>query len=191
MGANGKTGSQGSPAMECSEQTALMRRALESARAALDRNEVPVGAVVALDGAVLGAAHNQPIALNDCTAHAELLALRQACAARGTYRLPGAVLYVTLEPCVMCVGAIILARIARVYFGARDPKAGALGSVYDIGRDGRLNHGIEVYGGILEQECAALMRMFFAHRRALEWNSPAPGNAAGCSPASLRDSSPE
>jgi tRNA(adenine34) deaminase len=131
-------------------------------------NEVPVGAVVTgagSDNVIVAAAHNRPIALNDPTAHAEILAIRQAAAAAGAYRLEGTALFVTLEPCVMCVGAMVQARIAELYFGARDEKAGALGSVYDIGRDGRLNHRIEVYGGVMESECAVLLRDFFRSRR--------------------------
>ncbi len=143
----------------------LMAQAIAEAQRAADACEVPVGAVVVRDGVVIGASHNRPIAKHDPTAHAEIEAMRAACAATGTYRLEDASLYVTLEPCVMCVGAILNARIARVYYGARDEKAGALGSVYDIGRDGRLNHRIEVYGGIMESECAVLLREFFRARR--------------------------
>ncbi|HTQ24374.1 MAG TPA: tRNA adenosine(34) deaminase TadA [Candidatus Binataceae bacterium] len=149
----------------------LMALALAEARRGAAEGEVPVGAVVVsndTEGAgavVVAAAHNRPIALNDPTAHAEMLALRAAAAALGGYRLEGAALFVTLEPCVMCVGAMVHARIAELYFGARDAKAGALGSVYDIGRDGLLNHRIEVYGGLMEAECAALLRGFFRSRR--------------------------
>jgi tRNA(adenine34) deaminase len=143
----------------------LMAQAIAEAQRAADAGEVPVGAVVVRDGAVIGVGHNRPIAKHDPTAHAEIEAIRAASAATGTYRLEDASLYVTLEPCVMCVGAILNARIARVYYGARDEKAGALGSVYDIGRDGRLNHRIEAYGGIMEAECAALLRDFFRARR--------------------------
>jgi tRNA(adenine34) deaminase len=120
---------------------------------------------VVLDGKIIGRGHNQPIADKDPTAHAEILAIREAARTIGTYRLPGAVLYVTLEPCLMCVGATLHARIASVKYGARDQKAGALGSVYDIGRDGRLNHRIEVIGGLLEDECASMLREFFRQRR--------------------------
>jgi tRNA(Arg) A34 adenosine deaminase TadA len=152
-------------------QAALMAEALAEAQRAAAEGEVPVGALVlarrtdGTDDLIVAAAHNRPIGLNDPTAHAEMLALRQAAAALGAYRLEGAALFVTLEPCVMCVGAMIHARIAELYFGARDEKAGALGSVYDIGRDGRLNHRIEVYGGLMEPECAALLRDFFRSRR--------------------------
>ena len=148
-----------------SDHLQLMAQAIAEAQRAADAGEVPVGAIVVRDGVVIGAGHNRPIAKHDPTAHAEIEAMRAACAATGTYRLEDASLYVTLEPCVMCVGAILNARIARVYYGARDEKAGALGSVYDIGRDGRLNHRIEVYGGIMESVCAALLRKFFRARR--------------------------
>jgi tRNA(adenine34) deaminase len=127
---------------------------------------VPVGAIVIVKGdGIVGAGHNQPIATRDPTAHAEIVAIRAAANALSTYRLVEATLYVTLEPCVMCVGAMINSRIARVVYGARDEKAGALGSVYDIGRDGRLNHRFEVIGGVMEAECAALMQQFFRARR--------------------------
>jgi len=148
-----------------------MTEAIAEARRAAAEGEVPVGALVVARGAdgenrvIVASAHNRPIALNDPTAHAEMLALRQAAAALGAYRLERAALFVTLEPCVMCVGAMVHARIAELYFGARDEKAGALGSVYDIGRDGLLNHRIEVYGGLMEPECAALLRDFFHARR--------------------------
>ena len=145
---------------------AAMRFALEEARRAAEEGEVPVGAIVTIDNRVVGVGHNLPLALRDPTAHAEVLAIREAAAAIGDYRLNEASLYVTLEPCVMCVGAMVNARLGKVYYGARDPKAGALGSVYDIGRDGRLNHRIEVYGGILAEECARTLRDFFAPRRA-------------------------
>jgi tRNA(adenine34) deaminase len=144
----------------------FMSQALAQARRGADAGEVPVGAVIVLDGRIIAAAHNRPIASSDPTAHAEVLALREACAALGTYRLNDAVLYVTLEPCVMCIGAMLNARIARLVFGAWDEKAGAVGSVYDIGRDGRLNHKLEIRGGVMEAECAGLMRDFFRGRRA-------------------------
>jgi tRNA(adenine34) deaminase len=143
----------------------LMSLAIAEAHKAALAGEVPVGAIVAVDNAVVAVGHNRPIAAHDPTAHAEIEALRTAGAALGAYRLEGASLYVTLEPCVMCVGAIVNARIARVYYGARDDKAGALGSVYDIGRDGRLNHCIEVYAGLMESACADLLRDFFRSRR--------------------------
>jgi tRNA(adenine34) deaminase len=147
------------------EETAFMREGLAEAAIASSKDEVPVGALVVLDGNIIGRGHNRPIASKDPTAHAEIIAIREATRTIGAYRLPGAVLYVTLEPCVMCVGAAIHARIATIKYGARDEKAGALGSAYDIGRDGRLNHRIEVFGGILENECAAILLDFFKLRR--------------------------
>lgn len=149
-------------------QHALMARAIAEARRGITEGEVPVGAIVVSggsNGTIIAAAHNQPISLSDPTAHAEILAMRQAAGALGTYRLEGAAMFVTLEPCVMCVGAMVNARIAELYFGARDEKAGAIGSIYDIGRDGRLNHRIDVYAGVMESECGTLLREFFRVRR--------------------------
>jgi tRNA(adenine34) deaminase len=143
-----------------------MAIALAEARAGAAEGEVPVGAVAVLGGRVVGRGHNRPIALSDPTAHAEMIALRAAADVMRSYRLEGLALYVTLEPCVMCIGAALNARIARLVFGARDEKSGAAGSVYDIGRDGRLNHRIEVVAGVMEAECAQLLREFFAARRA-------------------------
>jgi len=149
--------------------TAMMREAVAEASRAGSKDEVPVGAVVVLDGKIIGRGHNQPIASKDPTAHAEIVAIREAARAVGAYRLPGAILYVTLEPCVMCVGAAMHARIASIKYGARDEKAGALGSVYDIGRDGWLNHRVEVTGGIMADECATILRDFFKQiRKAIE-----------------------
>jgi tRNA(adenine34) deaminase len=143
-----------------------MQQALRLARLGGDRDEVPVGAVVIdAHGAVLGAAHNERIALSDPTAHAEVLALRRAGAALGTWNLSGCTLVVTLEPCTMCAGAIVNARIDRVVFGAWDPKAGAMGSLWDVARDRRLNHRPEVVAGVAEEFCAALLDGFFARRR--------------------------
>ena len=142
-----------------------MRTALAEARAALVANEVPVGAVVVVDGAINGQAHNAPIALADPTAHAEVLALRDAARKLGNYRLPGATLYVTLEPCAMCCGAALHARVARVVYGALDPKAGAIVSRHRLLNDGRSNHRIETIGGVLESECGALLKAFFEARR--------------------------
>ncbi|HJU29104.1 MAG TPA: tRNA adenosine(34) deaminase TadA [Candidatus Binataceae bacterium] len=144
---------------------AAMRLAIEEAERGAREGEVPIGAIVVADDKIVGAAHNLPIAMRDPTAHAEVLAIRDAASNLDEYRLVGASIYVTIEPCVMCVGAIINARIARVYYGARDEKAGAMGSIYDIGRDGRLNHRVEAYGGIMAEECARVMRDFFASRR--------------------------
>jgi tRNA(adenine34) deaminase len=148
------------------EDLIFMTDALVEASSAGAQGEVPVGAIVVLDGKMVGRGYNRPIGSRDPTAHAEIVALREAARTIGAYRLPGAILYVTLEPCVMCVGAVIHARLAAIKYGARDRKAGALGSVYDIGRDGRLNHRIEVVGGLMEDECASLLRDFFKQRRA-------------------------
>ena len=143
-----------------------MGRALQEARRSLDAGEVPVGAVlVAEDGAILAHAHNFPISLKDPTAHAEILALRQAAEILGNYRLPGTTLYVTMEPCLMCTGALIYARIKRLVFGAPDPKAGACISLYRIPEDARLNHRLEVTGGVLEAECRELVQQFFREKR--------------------------
>ena len=142
-----------------------MRAALAEARAASAAGEVPVGAVVVFDNVILGQAHNAPIALGDPTAHAEVLALREAARKAGNYRLPRATLYATLEPCVMCCGAAIHARIARVVYGAPDPKAGAIVSRHRLLDDGRSTHRIETRGGVLEIECGALLKEFFEARR--------------------------
>ena len=143
-----------------------MREALALAREAAGADEVPVGAVVVIDGEIVGRGFNQPIGRQDPTAHAEIMALRDAAARVGNYRLPGSTLYVTLEPCVMCSGAIIHARVARVVFGATDPKTGAAGSVIDLYSEERLNHHADIVGGVLAEECGALLSAFFAARRA-------------------------
>ena len=143
----------------------FMRRALELARQGRAEGEVPVGAVVVLDGNVIGEGWNRPIAAADPTAHAEIQALRAAALAVGNYRLAGASLYVTLEPCAMCVGAMFHARIARVVFGACDPKTGSAGSVIDLFGEKRLNHHATVLGGVLAEESGALLSAFFAARR--------------------------
>ena len=142
-----------------------MRHALELAKRAEAEGEVPVGAVIVQDNAVIAEGWNRPIAANDPTAHAEINALRTAAARLGNYRLLDADLYVTLEPCVMCAGAIIQARLRRVIFGTNDPKAGAAGSVFDILGTGRLNHQVEVAGGVLAAECAAILQNFFRNKR--------------------------
>ena len=142
-----------------------MRAALAEARFGLAAGEVPVGAVVVLEDVIIGQAHNAPIAHGDPTAHAEVLALREAARKVGNYRLPRATLYATLEPCVMCCGAVIQARIARVVYGAADPKAGAVASRYRLLDDGRSNHRVETVAGVLEAECGALLRGFFEARR--------------------------
>ncbi|MDK9725271.1 MAG: tRNA adenosine(34) deaminase TadA [Sterolibacteriaceae bacterium MAG5] len=144
----------------------FMAAAIELARAAGAAGEVPVGAVVVLDGEIVGRGYNQPIGRADPTAHAEVMALRDAAARIGNYRLPGASLYVTLEPCIMCAGAIMHARVARVVFGARDPKTGAAGSVVDLFAEDRLNHHADIQGGVRAEECGALLSSFFAARRA-------------------------
>lgn len=142
-----------------------MAQALELARTAATLGEVPVGAVVVRAGEIVGRGCNQPIGRHDPTAHAEVMALRDAATRLGNYRLPGCTLYVTLEPCAMCVGAIFHARIARVVFGARDPKTGAAGSVIDLFAEARLNHHAEIVGGVMAEECGALLSEFFAARR--------------------------
>lgn len=142
-----------------------MRAALEQARLAGSCDEVPVGAVVVRDGEIIGRGFNQPIGRHDPTAHAEIMALRDAAARLGNYRLPGCELFVTLEPCAMCSGAIMHARIRRVVFGARDPKTGVAGSVIDLFAEERLNHHAEIVGGVLGAECGGLLSSFFAARR--------------------------
>ena len=142
-----------------------MGTAIELAREAANLGEVPVGAVVVRDGAIVGRGCNQPIGRHDPTAHAEVMALRDAAERLGNYRLPGCTLYVTLEPCAMCIGAIFHARIGRVVFGARDPKTGAAGSVIDLFAEERLNHHAEITGGVRAEECGALLSSFFAARR--------------------------
>ena len=142
-----------------------MRRALELAHRARDEGEVPVGALVVLDGRVVGEGWNRPISASDATSHAETEAIRAACREMRNYRLTGATLYVTLEPCAMCIGAIFHARIARVVFGAPDPKTGAAGSVTNLFAEPKLNHHAVVVSGLLAQESAELLRSFFAERR--------------------------
>ncbi len=148
------------------DDQAFMLAALEQARAAQAAGEVPVGAVVVMDGAVIGTGFNASISSHDPTAHAEILALRDAANRLGNYRLPDCVLYVTLEPCAMCVGAMLHARIARLVYGAADPKTGACGSVIDLFAEPRLNHHAGVTAGVMGDECAALLREFFAAKRA-------------------------
>lgn len=144
-----------------------MREALALARQAESCGEVPVGAVVVKDRRVVGVGFNQPIGQQDPTAHAEIAALRDAASRLGNYRLLGCELFVTLEPCIMCTGAIMHARVARVVFGAYDPKTGAAGSVVNLFSESRLNHHAEVVGGVLEEECSAMLSGFFAKRRGL------------------------
>ena len=149
-----------------------MDEALSLARDAAARGEVPVGAVVVQGGRVIGRGGNAPIAHHDPTAHAEIAALREAGAAIGNYRLVDCALYATLEPCAMCAGAIMHARIARLVFGARDPKTGACGSVIDLFAEPRLNHHAQVVDGVRADECAALLSQFFAARRGAAAASP-------------------
>ncbi len=142
-----------------------MQAALTCARRAEALGEVPVGAVVVKDGELIAEGWNQPIVSHDPSAHAEMVALRAAAQHVGNYRLPGTTLYVTLEPCAMCAGLIIHARVQRLVFGASDPKAGAVQSVYDLIAQPRLNHRVEWRGGVLESECSELLRQFFRARR--------------------------
>jgi tRNA(adenine34) deaminase len=143
----------------------FMQLALEQAQQAWKLGEVPVGAVVVKDGEVIATGFNQPIAGHDPTAHAEIVALRAAAQKLGNYRLPGCELYVTLEPCVMCSGAMMHARLARVVFGATDPKTGACGSVVNMFAEEKLNHHTEVVGGVLAEEAGAMLKGFFSERR--------------------------
>ena len=154
-----------------------MAVALDEARRAANASEVPVGAVIVRDGSILARAGNRTIRDGDATAHAESLAIRAANASLGTWRLDGCTLYVTLEPCAMCAGAIVLARLDRVVFGAWDDKAGMAGSVGDILRHPRLNHRPEVRAGVRDEECAALLRTFFSARREADAGAvpPLPG----------------
>jgi tRNA(adenine34) deaminase len=142
-----------------------MRVAIAEAQAALEHDDVPIGAVVVRGGEVVAAAHNERERRQDPTAHAEILALQAAAAATGSWRVLDTVLYVTLEPCAMCAGAIVLARVPRVVFGCPDPKAGAAGSVLDVLAEPRLNHRPAVTGGVLAAECTALLTTFFSARR--------------------------
>ena len=143
----------------------FMREALALAGVAEARGEVPVGAVVVRDGVVIGRGYNQPISAHDPTSHAEVVAMRDAAAKIGNYRLVGCELYVTLEPCVMCAGAIMHARLERVVYGASDPKTGACGSVVDLFADANLNHHATVVPGVLAEECSARLSAFFSQRR--------------------------
>ncbi len=145
---------------------AHMKLALSEAKKADEKAEVPIGAVlVSQAGDILAASHNQTISLNDPTAHAEILVLRKAAHQTQNYRLLNTILYVTIEPCVMCMGALVHARISRLVYGAKDPKWGAAGSLYDLADDIRLNHRVEVIAGICEDDCRALMQIFFRSKR--------------------------
>ena len=145
-----------------------MKEALDEAKKAMDKGEIPVGAVVVLGGEVIGRGHNLREATGDPTAHAEMLALREAARAIGHWRLIGCTLYVTLEPCPMCAGAVINGRVDRVCFGAFDPKAGCCGTLYDLTGGRKFNHHPDVAGGVLNDECAALLKEFFSKRRAAQ-----------------------
>lgn len=154
-----------------------IQAALREARASAERDEVPVGCVIVHDGQIVGRGHNQVEGLQDATAHAEIVAIGAASNALGSWRLHECVMYVTLEPCAMCAGAIILARVGRLVYGAPDPKAGACGSVLDVIHDQRLNHSLPVTSGVLADECGQLLRDFFAmKRRRMEANRD-PGHA--------------
>jgi len=147
------------------DHTAYMRQALRQAKRALARGEVPVGAVIVLGGQIIGRGGNRVVGASDPTAHAEIVTLRRAAQKIGNYRLVGADLYVTVEPCAMCAGAIIQARVERLFYGAPDPRAGAVDSLYKLLGDGRLNHRVEVTAGILDEESRVLLESFFRERR--------------------------
>jgi tRNA(adenine34) deaminase len=147
------------------QDSIYMRQAISQAQNAWALGEVPVGAVVIKDGEIIATGFNQPIGTNDPTAHAEIMALRAAAEILGNYRLPGCELFVTLEPCVMCAGAMMHARLKRVVFGAADPKTGACGSVINLFEQEKLNHHTDVVGGVLAEECSTLLKEFFAERR--------------------------
>jgi tRNA(adenine34) deaminase len=142
-----------------------MRLAIDAAHIAEENGDVPIGSVIVCENRVIGRAYNQREQLNDPTAHAEIVALTQAAAAQGTWRLHGCTIYVTLEPCPMCAGALVLGRLDRLVYGCTDPKAGACGSLYDIVRDARLNHRLDVTAGVLADDCARLLQAFFQARR--------------------------
>jgi tRNA(adenine34) deaminase len=151
--------------MNQSSDEELMAEALAEARRGLESNEVPIGALVVVEGEIVARAHNAPITLADPTAHAEILALREAARKRGNYRLTGATLFATIEPCPMCCGAILHARVSRVVYGAVDPKAGAVESLYHLLDDPRLNHRVAIRGGVLAPESALLLKAFFEAKR--------------------------
>lgn len=148
----------------------FMAQALEQAQNAWDLGEVPVGAVLVKDGRIVAVGCNQPIGAHDPTAHAEIMALRAAAQAMGNYRLPGCDLYVTLEPCVMCAGAMMHARLSRIIFGASDPKTGACGSIINLFAQEKLNHHTEVVSGVRAQQCSTLLKDFFVQRRQMQQN---------------------
>src|SRR5438874_1691628 len=143
----------------------FMDLAIEEAQKAQEAGEVPVGAVIVSGGVVIASGFNQPIRLHDATAHAEIAVIREACLRQANYRLSNATIYCTVEPCMMCAGAMIHARLQRLVFGTSDPKAGSAGSIYNVLTDPRLNHRVNVVSGIREDECAAVLREFFSKRR--------------------------
>lgn len=147
------------------DDTVFMQRAIQLAKMAAEQEEVPVGAVLVLGNKIIGEGFNQPIKAHDPSGHAEIIALREGARKIGNYRLPHSTLYVTLEPCVMCVGAIVHARVLRVVYGAADPKTGAVSSVFRLGEAGQFNHRVEYIGGLLAGECGELLREFFRARR--------------------------
>ncbi len=151
--------------IDCGDQ-AFMRAALTEAEAALDHEDVPVGAVVVHEGRIIGRGRNQREQLQDPTAHAEMIAITAAASHLSCWRLEGCTMYVTLEPCAMCAGALVLARISRLVFGARDPKAGACGSLFNLCADPRLNHRVEITEGVMAEDCSMILREFFAMQRA-------------------------
>jgi len=153
----------------------MMTLALEEARRAYDEGEVPIGAVLSMGNDIIARGHNRSIALSDPTAHAEILTLRRAGEKMGNYRLPGATLYVTLEPCLMCAGAILQSRLARIVFGALDPKAGAVVTLYQVLQDERLNHSVEITGGILKEACGEILSRFFQEKRVIAPIGPGAG----------------
>lgn len=161
--------------LEQDAETRYMQLALDQARLAWAEGEVPVGAVVVKDGEVIAVGYNQPIGRHDPTAHAEIVALRAAAEKLGNYRLPGCELYVTLEPCIMCSGAMMHARLARVVYAAVDPKTGAAGSVVNLFGQDKLNHHTEVAGGVMAEEASSLLKAFFAERRAAARRLPTAG----------------
>jgi tRNA(adenine34) deaminase len=165
----------------------FMRQALSQAQNAWALGEVPVGALIVKDGEIIATGFNQPIGTHDMTAHAEIMALRAAASILGNYRLPGCELYVTLEPCVMCAGAMMHARLARVVYGALDPKTGACGSVLDLFAQERLNHHTLVTGGVLGPECGQLLKDFFTTRRAAVLRRSAEASGSGMVDESLQD----
>jgi len=152
-----------------------MRMAIDAALVAKENGDVPIGTVIVHDGRLIAKAYNQREQLQDPTAHAEIIALTQAAAALGLWRLHGGTIYVTLEPCPMCAGALVLARLDRLVYGCPDPKTGACGSLYDIVRDGRLNHRLEVTAGVLADDCSRLLQDFFRPRRGRNGSDPAEG----------------